>query len=63
MILLQMSKPKPVPAPEGFVVKKGSKILSLIDSSIPAPLSLIATSQVVETLLQEISIFPLYPIE
>ena len=34
-----MLKPKPVPSPVGFVVKKGWNILSRMDEGIPGPLS------------------------
>jgi len=38
-IVLTTERPKPVPLPSSLVVKKGSKILSFIEGSIPIPLS------------------------
>src|ERR1700722_1460556 len=39
MIPYEMARPRPVPCPTGLVVKNGSKILFLISSGIPFPVS------------------------
>lgn len=40
LITRAIDKPKPVPLPTGLVVNKWSKILALVSSGIPRPLSL-----------------------
>src|SRR6516164_1256648 len=39
-----MERPRPVPSPAGFVVKKGLNILSLTSGGMPVPLSRIVIS-------------------
>ena len=41
---LEMASPSPVPWSVGLVVKNGLKILSMMSSGMPMPLSLIRTS-------------------
>lgn len=43
IMFFTMFNPKPLPSPASFVVKKGSKILSIISSEIPVPSSAMDT--------------------
>jgi putative heme-binding domain-containing protein len=47
MIVFTTDKPRPVPCPVGFVVKKGSKIFASLSSGMPGPVSSISATTMI----------------
>src|SRR4051794_35199362 len=58
----EMSRPKPVPSPTGFVVKNGSKMRPTTSSGMPGPVSPISTCTRSPTRLVRMVSVPLPPI-